>query len=64
VADAWTGETIADVLQCLIAQMARAQLLTSDVGGEWHKAVALLDAQEARHFDHPWYLSPKSAAPI
>jgi hypothetical protein len=45
VADAWTGETIADVLQRLIAQMGRPAAYLKDGGGELHKAVALLDAQ-------------------
>jgi hypothetical protein len=45
VADAWTGETIADVLQRLIAQMGRPVAYLKDGGGELHKAVALLDAQ-------------------
>jgi hypothetical protein len=45
VAAAWTGETIADVLQRLIAQMGRPAAYLKDGGGELHKAVALLDAQ-------------------
>jgi hypothetical protein len=45
VADAWTGDTIADVLQRLIAQMGRPVAYLKDGGGELHKAVALLDAQ-------------------
>jgi hypothetical protein len=45
VADAWTGETIADVLQRLIAPMGRPVAYLKDGGGELHKAVALLDAQ-------------------
>src|SRR4051812_5347481 len=42
VADAWTGDTIADVLQRLIAQMGRPVAYLKDGGGELHKAVALL----------------------
>ena len=45
VADAWTGDTIADVLQRLIAQMGRPVAYLKDGGSELHKAVALLDAQ-------------------
>src|SRR2546426_6045624 len=45
VADAWTGEPIADVLQRLIAQMGRPAAHLKDGAGALHKAVALLDAQ-------------------
>ncbi len=42
VADAWTGDTIADVLQRLIAQMGRPAAYLKDAGSELHKAIALL----------------------
>jgi len=42
VADSWTGDTIADVLQRLIAQMGRPAAYLKDAGSELHKAVALL----------------------
>jgi hypothetical protein len=45
VADAWTGDTIADVLQRLIAQMGRPAAYLKDAGSELHKAVALLGEQ-------------------
>jgi hypothetical protein len=45
VADAWAGETIAEVLKCLIAQMGRPTAYLKDGGSELHKAVALLDEQ-------------------
>ena len=45
VADSWTGETIADVLKRLIAQMGRPAAYLKDGGGELHKAVALLGEQ-------------------
>ena len=45
VADAWTGDTIAAVLQRLIAQMGRPVAYLKDGGGALHKAVAFLDAQ-------------------
>ncbi len=45
VADAWVGETIAEVLKCLIAQMGRPAAYLKDGGSELHKAVALLDEQ-------------------
>jgi hypothetical protein len=45
VADAWTGETIADVLQRLIAQMGRPAAYLKDGGGDLQKAVALLGEQ-------------------
>ena len=45
VADAWTGETIAELLGRLIAQMGRPAAYLKDGGGELHKAVALLGDQ-------------------
>ena len=42
VADAWTGETIAELLKRLIAQMGRPAAYLKDNGSELHKAVALL----------------------
>jgi hypothetical protein len=42
VADAWTGETIAELLKRLIAQMGRPAAYLKDHGSELHKAVALL----------------------
>lgn len=45
VADSWTGETIADVLQRLIAPMGRPAAYLKDGGSELHKAVALLGEQ-------------------
>src|SRR5262249_29995494 len=42
VADAGTGDTIADVLKRLIAQMGRPVAYLKDGGGELQKAVALL----------------------
>jgi hypothetical protein len=45
VADAWTGETIADVLQRLIAQMGRPAAYLKDGGGDLQKAVAILGEQ-------------------
>ncbi len=45
VAEAWTGETIADVLKRLIAQMGRPAAYLKDGGGELQKAVALLGEQ-------------------
>jgi hypothetical protein len=42
VADSWTGETIADVLQRLIDQMGRPAAYLKDGGSDLHKAVALL----------------------
>ncbi len=45
VADAWTGETIADVLQRLIAQMGRPAAYLKDGGSDLHKAVVLLGEQ-------------------
>jgi hypothetical protein len=46
VADSWTGDTIADVLKRLIAQMGRPAAYLKDGGGELQKAVALLGEQE------------------
>jgi hypothetical protein len=45
VADAWTGETIADVLQRLIAQMGRPAAYLKDGGSDLQKAVAILGEQ-------------------
>jgi hypothetical protein len=45
VADSWTGETIADVLQRLIAQMGRPAAYLKDGGSELQKAVVLLGEQ-------------------
>ena len=45
VADAWTGETIADLLQRLIAQMGRPAAYLKDGGSDLQKAVALLGEQ-------------------
>jgi hypothetical protein len=42
VADSWTGETIAGVLQHLIAQMGRPAAYLKDGGSDLHKAVVLL----------------------
>jgi hypothetical protein len=42
VADAWTGETIAELLGRLIAQMGRPVAYLKDGGGDLPKAVALL----------------------
>ncbi len=42
VADSWTGETIADVLQRLIAQMGRPAAYLKDGGSDLQKAVVLL----------------------
>ena len=42
VADSWTGETIAELLKRLIAQMGRPAASLKDNGSELHKAVALL----------------------
>src|SRR5262249_39595823 len=44
VADAWPGETIAEVLGRLIAQMGRPAASLKDGGSARHKAVALLGA--------------------
>jgi hypothetical protein len=45
VADSWAGETIAEVLKCLIAQMGRPAAYLKDGGSELQKAVTLLDEQ-------------------
>ena len=45
VADAWTGETIAELLKRLIAQMGRPAAYLKDGGSDLHKAVALLEEQ-------------------
>jgi hypothetical protein len=42
VADAWAGETIAELLGRLIAQMGRPVAYLKDGGSDLHKAVALL----------------------
>jgi hypothetical protein len=43
VGDSWTGETIAELLGRLIAQMGRPAAYLKDGGSELHKAVALLE---------------------
>jgi hypothetical protein len=43
VADAWTGETIAELLKGLIAQMGRPAAYLKDRGSDLHKAAALLE---------------------
>jgi hypothetical protein len=45
VADAWTGDTIAALLDRLIAQMGRPAASLKDGGRDLHKAVAILDEQ-------------------
>jgi hypothetical protein len=45
VAESWTGDTIADVLQRLIAQMGRPAASLKDGGSELQRAVALLGEQ-------------------
>jgi hypothetical protein len=45
VADAWTGDTIADLLDRLIAQMGRPAAYLKDGGSDLHKAVGTLDEQ-------------------
>jgi hypothetical protein len=45
VADAWTGDTIADLLDRLIAQMGRPAAYLKDGGSDLHQAVATLDEQ-------------------
>ena len=42
VADSWTGDTIAELLGRLIAQMGRPAAYLKDGGSDLHKAVALL----------------------
>ena len=48
VADAWTGETIADVLQRLIAQMGRPAASRKDGGSDLHKATDVLGEHGVR----------------
>jgi hypothetical protein len=43
VADSWTGDTIAELLERLIARVGRPAASLKDAGSELHKAVALLD---------------------
>ena len=43
--DSWTGDTIAELLKRLIAQMGRPAAYLKDGGSDLHKAVALLDEQ-------------------
>jgi len=43
VADSWTGETIAELLKRLIAQMGRPAAYLKDRGSDLHKAAALLE---------------------
>ncbi len=43
VADAWTGETIAELLGRLIAQVGRPAAYLKDSGSDLHKAAALLE---------------------
>ena len=45
VATSWTGDTIAELLGRLIAQVGRPAADRKDGGSDLHKAVALLDAQ-------------------
>jgi hypothetical protein len=45
VATSWTGDTIAELLGRLIAQVGRPAAYLKDGGSDLHKAVALLDAQ-------------------
>src|SRR5712691_4317093 len=45
VADSWTGDTIAEWLGRLIAQMGRPAAYLKDGGGDLHKAVAVLGEQ-------------------
>ncbi len=45
VADSWTGDTIAQLLGRLIAQMGRPTAYLKDGGSDLHKAVALLGEQ-------------------
>jgi hypothetical protein len=46
VADSWTGDTIAELLGRLIAQMGRPAAYLKDGGSDLHKAVAFLGEQE------------------
>ncbi len=43
VGDSWTGETIAELLKRLIAQMGRPAASLKDGGSDLHKAAALLE---------------------
>ena len=43
VGDSWTGETIAELLKRLIAQMGRPAAYLKDGGSDLHKAAALLE---------------------
>lgn len=43
VADSWTGETIAELLKRLIAQLGRPAAYLKDRGSDLHKAAALLE---------------------
>ncbi len=45
VADSWTGETIAELLKRLIAQMGRPATYLKDGGSDLHKAVDILGEQ-------------------
>ena len=45
VEDSWTGETIAELLKRLIAQMGRPAASLKDGGSDLHKAVAILGEQ-------------------
>jgi hypothetical protein len=45
VAESWTGDTIADLLRRLIAQLGRPAAYLKDGGGELRKAVDLLEEQ-------------------
>src|SRR5712691_10280540 len=45
VADTWTGDTIAELLRRVIAQVGRPAASLNGAGSAWHKAVALLDAR-------------------
>lgn len=45
VADAWTGETIAELLKRLIAQMGRPAAYLKDGGSDLHKAATLLEEE-------------------
>jgi len=45
VAASWTGDTIAELLKRLIAQMGRPAIYLKDGGSDLHKAVALLEEQ-------------------
>jgi hypothetical protein len=45
VAESWTGETIADLLRRLIAQLGRPAAYLKDGGGDLRKAVAILEEE-------------------